>query len=152
MFQATKVKKLIPVLATSTLVTLASKESQKVILNWMPCIHYLMQFWKDKEATIQALINLGSKVKAINPAYAKQLGLQGQKTNVRAQKIDNSLLKTFKIVITGFQIEDKLDKARFFQESFLLTNTSIKVVLRMPFLTLSNANIQFAEKELTCRS
>ena len=55
------------------------------------------------------------------------------------------------MVIAGFQVEDKLDRARFFQESFLLAKTSWEVVLEMPFLSLSNANIQFAEKELTWR-
>ena len=55
------------------------------------------------------------------------------------------------MVIAGFQVEDKLGWARFFQESFLLAETSIKVVLRMPFITLSNGNIQFIERELTKR-
>ena len=85
-------------------------------------------------------------------AYAKQLGLEVQKTDVGAQKIDNSLLQTFGMVIAGFQVEDKLGRARFFQESFLLAETSMEVVLGMPFLTLSNADIQFAEKKLTWRS
>ena len=56
------------------------------------------------------------------------------------------------MIIAGFQVEDKLNRARFFQESFLLAKISIEVILRMPFLTFSNADIQFAEKELTWRS
>ena len=56
------------------------------------------------------------------------------------------------MVIAGFQVEDKLGRAWFFQESFLLAKTSMEVVLRMPFLTLSNINIQFAAKKLTWRS
>ena len=48
----TKVKQLVPVLATSTSVTEASKEVQEMILNGVPCIHYLVQFWKDKGDTI----------------------------------------------------------------------------------------------------
>ena len=55
------------------------------------------------------------------------------------------------MVIADSQVEDKLDRARFFQESFLLAKTSIQVVLGIPFLALSNADIQFAEKELTWR-
>ena len=77
----------------------------------------------------------------MTPAYAKQLGLQVQKTDIEVQKIDGLSLRTFKIVIAGFQMEDKLSKARFFQELFLLADTSMKGVLRMPFLTLSNADI-----------
>ena len=34
-------------------------------------------------------------------------------------------------------------KILFFEKTFLLANTSIEVVLEMPFLALSNANIQF---------
>ena len=59
---------------------------------------------------------------------------------------------TFGMVIASFQIEDKLGRARFFQESFLLANTSIEVVLGMLFLTFSNADIKFAEKKLIWRT
>lgn len=38
-----------------------------------------------------------------------------------------------------------------FQKIFLLANISVEVVLRMFFLILSNANIQFPEKKLTWR-
>ena len=47
---------------------------------------------------------------------------------------------------------DKLGRARFFQETFLLADTTMEVVLGMPFLTLSNADIQFVQKELTWRT
>ena len=56
------------------------------------------------------------------------------------------------MVLASFQVEDKLGRARFFQETFLLANISAEVVLGMPFLTLSNADVQFVEKELTWRS
>ena len=85
----------------------------------------------------------------MTPAYAKQLKLQVWKTDVGAQKIDGSLLRTFGMVIAGFEIEDKLDRAWFFQESFLLAKTSIKMVLGMLFFTFSNADIEFAGKKLT---
>ena len=92
---------------------------------------------------------MGSKVNAMASAYIKKLGFRTRKTDVKAQKIDGSSLRTFRMVIAGFQIEDKLGRARFFQESFLLADTSMEVILRMPFLTLSNADIQFTEKKLT---
>ena len=152
MSKATKAKKLLSVSATSALVTGGSKEAQKVILNRVPYIYYPMQFGKVKRATIWALINSSSKVNTITPAYAKQLGLQVWKTNVGAQKIDGSLLRNFRMVIAGFQVEDKLGRTWFFQESFSLAETSIEVVLEILFLIFSNANIQFAEKELTWRS
>ena len=53
------------------------------------------------------------------------------------------------MILANFQVEDKLGRTRFFQETFLLANISVEVVLGMPFLTLSNANVQFIEKELT---
>ena len=121
--------------------TETSKDAHKMILDRVPCIHYPMQFRKNKGATIQALIDSGSKVNTMTPAYAKKPSLQVRKTNVRAQKIDGSLLRTFGMVIAGFQVEDKLGRARSFQESFLLAETNMEVVLGMPFLALSNANI-----------
>ena len=81
----------------------ASKEAQEmIVLDRVSCIHYLVQFWKDKGVTIRALIDLGSKVNVMTPAYAKQLGLQVRKTDVRAQKNDSSLLRTFGMVIANF--------------------------------------------------
>ena len=75
MSQTTQVKKLVSVSATSTLVTGASKEAQKmIVLNRMACIHYPMPFWKDQGTSIWALINLGSKANVMTPAYTKQLG------------------------------------------------------------------------------
>ena len=81
-----------------------------------------------------------------------KLGFKIYLTNVEAQIIDDSTLETFRMVLASFQIEDKLGKAWFFQETFLVADISGKVVLGMLFLTLSNANIQFVEKEiLHCR-
>ena len=88
----------------------------------------------------------------MTPAHAKRLSLWVYFTNIGAQKIDSSILKTFKMVLASFQVEDKLGRARFFQETLLLANISAEVVLGMPFLTFSNANVQFVEKELTWRS
>ena len=114
------------------------------------CIYYPVQFKKDAHKTqVQALIDSGSKVNAMAPAYASKLGLKVYPTNVGAQKIDGSTLETFGMVLASFQVEDKLRRARFFQETFLLANISAEVVLGMLFLTLNNADVQFVEKELT---
>ena len=94
------------------------------------------------------MIDSGSKVNTMTPTYIAKLGLKVRKTDIGAQKIDGSTLETFGMVLAGFQVEDKLRKVRFFQETFLLANISAEVVLGMPFLTLSNANVQFVEKEL----
>ena len=74
-------------------------------------------------------------------AYALRLGLRVCRTNIGAQKIDGIILKIFEMVLASFQIEDKLGKARFFQDTFLLANISAEVVLGMLFLTFSNADV-----------
>ena len=81
--------------------------------------------------------------------YALKLDLKICYINVKAQKIDSSIFKTFEMVLASFQVEDKLEKARFFQETFLLANINMEVVLGILFLILSNADIQFTKKELT---
>ena len=51
--RTSKAKKLVLVLETSALVTSASKQAPEVVLDWVPCIHYPVQFQKNKEeATI----------------------------------------------------------------------------------------------------
>ena len=85
----------------------------------------------------------------MTPAYSAHLGLKVRVTNVGAQKIDGSSLTTYNMVIAAFQIVNKLGRSWFFLETFLLANISMEVVLGILFLTFSNANIQFAEKELT---
>ena len=87
----------------------------------------------------------------MTPGYASKLGLKVRPTDVGAQKIDGSTLETFGMVLASFQVEDTLGRARFFQETFLLADLSVEVVLGMPFLTLSNADIKFAQKKLTWR-
>ena len=121
-------------------------------LERVPCIHYPVQFEGTNETQVQALIDSGSEVNAMTPAYVSRLGLRARHTNVGAQKIDGSTLQTFGTVLADFQVEDKLGKARFFQETFLLADISAKVVLGIPFLTLSNADVQFVERDLTWRS
>ena len=53
------------------------------------------------------------------------------------------------MIIADFQVIHNFSKIWFLEEIFLLADTSIKVILRMLFLTFNNVNIQFGEKELT---
>lgn len=57
------------------------------------------------------------------------------------QKIDTLALKIFEIVIVRFSIYDKLGRICLLKKTFLLIDTSIKVVLEIYFLALSNINI-----------
>ena len=55
------------------------------------------------------------------------------------------------MVIADFQIEDKGGRLKFFQETFLVADTKFKVVLGMPFLKISNADVAFGKEILTCK-
>ena len=73
--------------------------------------------------------------------FLRGLGFYIRKTNIRAQKIDYSALKTFRMVIVNFQLEDKIGKTRFFYEIFFMADTKFQVILRMFILKLWNANV-----------
>ena len=120
-------------------------------LDWVPCIYYPLRFWKDI-IDVWALIDLSNEVNAITLAYSAKLGFKVWPIDVRAPKIDSSLLRNFEIVIASIQVFNMLDQARFFQETFLLTDISAEVMLGMLFLARSNANIKFAAQKLTWRS
>ena len=83
------------------------------MLKKISCIDYPVVFQEDQKQ-IRVLLNSGSKVNTMSPIYIKKLGLKTWKTNIGAQKIDGSILKTFKIVITDFQVENKVGRLRFF--------------------------------------
>ena len=72
-------------------------------------------------------------------------------TNVRSQKINGFVLEIFGMIIADFQIENKANSSRFFQKIFLVADTKFKVILKMLFLKLSNANISFGKKILMWR-
>ena len=76
--------------------------------------------------------------------YVSKLDLKLCRTNVRVQKIDSSTFETIEIVLAGFQVKDTLKRARFFYKMFLLVDVNIEIVLEMPFLTFSNADMKFA--------
>ena len=94
------------------------------------------------------MINLESEINTIYPTFAKQLGLLIRPTDVRVQKIDSTILDTYKMVVTAFSVKDKANQVRFFKETFLVANVSPEVVLGMLFLTLSDADVYFSGREL----
>lgn len=49
------------------------------------------------------------------------------------------------MIIARFSIYDKLKKVWFFEKIFLIAYISIKTILGIPFLSLNNVNIRFAE-------
>ena len=65
----------------------------------IPCIPYPVWF-QESQKQVRALPDTGDKVNAMSSTYIERLGLKIWKTNIRAQKIDGSTFKTFKIGIT----------------------------------------------------
>ena len=109
-------------LVSATSIPVTDSRDEEVVLKKVPYIYYPVRFQKEQrqegQEQIRTLLNSGSKVNAMSPAYAKKLGFKTQKTNVRTQKIDGSALKTFGMVIADCQVEDKGGRPRFFQETF----------------------------------
>ena len=101
---------------------------------------------------LSALLDSGNEVNAMHPAFAERLGLVVQTTNVGAQKIDGTTLETYRMMVVAFSVIDQADRVRFFEETFLVANVSPDVVLGMPFLTLSGADVDFPKRELRWRS
>ena len=136
------------VLAISVPVTDSGEKIVRIL-----CIYYLVQFQgQEGQEQISALFNSSSKVNAMNPAFARKLGLHIWKTNIGAQKIDGSTLKTFGMVIANFQVEDQDGKHRFFQKTFLVVDTTFEMILEMLFLNISNADVVFGKGTLMWKS
>ena len=147
------VKKLVTVLATSISMTVAREEevgeNLGVNLTQVPYICYPINFGK---IFVLALLDSGNEVNAIYPAFTKELGLSIRPTDVEVQKIDGIMLETYRMIVVAFLVEDKANQVRFFEETFLVANVSLEVVLGMPFLTLSGADIDFLGRELWWRT
>lgn len=88
----------------------------------------------------------------MQPSFVKKLGLRICKTNRGAEKIDDSKLETYVIIITLFQVDNKVKKFYFFEKSSLLADISIDVAFEMSFLTLNNVEINFNDRELWWKS
>ncbi len=69
----------------------------------MPYIRYLVQFQGD-QPEVMALIDSGSEVNAMTPAFAVKLGLGPRPTNVGAQNIDGSPLETHGMASARFSL------------------------------------------------
>ena len=75
------------------------------------------------------------------PTFTTKLGHVTQKTDVDAQKIDGLFLIIYEMLLGGFLVKNKLGQVWFFKKTFLLAFISIKVVLKMLFLTFLDANM-----------
>ncbi len=52
------------------------------------------------------------------------------------------------MVVSTFSLSDKDDRKRFFEESFLLADVKLDVVLGIPFLIVNNTDVDFQVQNL----
>ena len=71
------------------------------------------------QGSTEALLDLGSKVNAMSLAFAEQLGLMIYKINIAAQKIDGTILDTYKMVVSTFFVSNKDGRERFLKRALM---------------------------------
>ena len=139
--------------ATSTPVIIAREEAvgENLASNLVrvPCICYPINF---RKKSVSALLNSSSEVNTVYLAFVKKLDLSIRPTDMGAQKIDGTMLETYRMVVAAFSLENKANQVRFFEETFLVANVSPEVVLGMSFHTLSGADVDFLGRELWWRT
>ena len=52
-------------------------------------------------------------------------------------------MKTYKMVVSTFSVSNKDSRERFFEKSFLLADVKPEIILGIPFLNMSNADVDF---------
>ncbi len=66
--------------------------------------------------------------------------------------IDGTTLETYGMIVSTFSMSDKDGREKFLEKSFLLADVKSDIVLGMPFLTMSNADVNFQAWDLQWRS
>lgn len=79
----------------------------------------------------------------MSEAFTQQLSLNIHKTNISCQKIDGITLETYEIIVSTFFILAKDSREMLFEQSFLLADIKLDIILGMLFLIMSNADIHF---------
>ena len=63
------------------------------------------------------------------------------------------MLDTYELmIVAAFSGIDKTNRVKFFEKTFLLANTSLKIVFEILFLTLSGPNVGFLGQKLHWRT
>lgn len=100
----------------------------------LQCILYICYLVLFKQELIQALIDSNNEINAMTLTYAEKLGYQVWRTWINTQKIDGTTLVMHKIVIANFLLQDKYNRNQFFEKTFLVADTNMKVILgTVPF-------------------
>lgn len=64
--------------------------------------NYYFIWFKKNQIKIHALLDFGIKVNTITPIHMAKLGFKVRSTNIKAQKIDSSTFKIFRMVLASF--------------------------------------------------
>ena len=148
-------------MTTSTLITKNNEEAILVSakeLEQVTCIQYPIIFQGDitQDSSVLdsmlALLDSSSEVNVIHPTFVEKLGFMVQTTNIGTQKINSTILETYKMVIAAFLMTDQADRVKFFEEIFLMANVSPDIVLGIPFFILNSADVDFSKRELWWKS
>lgn len=95
-----------------------------------------------------ALFDSSSEINAIHLNFAKRQGFSIKTIDIRAQKINDTMLNTYKILVAAFSMINQANQVKFFEKTCLMANVSPEVILKIFFLALSSANIDFLDWEL----
>ena len=111
------------------------------------CIQYSIIFWR-KSVSVSMLFDSSSEIHVIHLTFAQELGPSIRQTDIKKKKIDSTTLDTYRMVIIIFLVTDKVNWIRFFEKTFLVANISLKLVLRMLFLTMNSVDVNFLDWKL----
>lgn len=84
-----------------------------------------------------------SEVNMISPKFTQKLGFKIRNANISIQKIVNTILEIYGIIISIFLLLNKDSKERFFKKTFLLVNVSLYIILGIFFVIMNNVDINF---------
>ena len=113
----------------------------------VPYVWYPITFRK-KFVPVLVLFDSSSEVNAIHPTFTSGLSLPIRPIEIKAQKIDDTMLNIFGMIVAAFSMMDKANQIRFFKETFLVANVSPEVIFEMLFFTLSGVDVDFLSWEL----
>lgn len=111
---------------------IGTSKKDDIILVIVLYIYYPVYFYRNT-IEIKDLLNSGCEINTKTLAYTVIISLQACLTNVGAWKIDGSTFNIFEMALARFEVEDKLGRAQYLQETFLFANISVKIVLKMFF-------------------
>lgn len=89
-----------------------SKDKYLENLAQVPCIWYPITFWK-KFVPMLVFFDSDNEFNTIYPTFTQELGIRPR--DIKAQKIDSTILDIFRMVVVVFLVIDKVNRIRFFE-------------------------------------